>query len=121
MGSLDAYKSGWVFMTEDVLPGSRGKPYAIQEGLVANLDRQTPYEVPTTLKAVVCISTKYLKSGKRLFNDKQWTYTRCQEQVQGYHILIGGFGTAGLSVDFINLYNIACDGVGALRSSVLGT
>ena len=106
-------------MTRDVLPESREKPYVTQKGLVANLDRQTPYEVPTTLKAVVCISTKYFKSKERLFNDKSWTYTRCQEQVRGYQVFVGGFAAAGLRVDYYLDYGH--NGVGALRSSVLDT
>ncbi len=120
-GNTGVLKSGWVFMTGDVIPESRYKPYTIQEGLVANLDRHDPYEVPTTLKAVVCISTKYFKSGERRFSDKPCTYTRCQERTQSYPVIVGAFSAVhGPEVDD-DRYGQDINGVGALRSSVLDT
>jgi len=57
-----------------------------------------PYEVPTALEAATCILAEYSRSEKRLFNDSPWTYTLCQENVQGYQVVVGGFAPAGLVV-----------------------
>ena len=87
-------------MTKDVLPGSRSKSYSQQKNIVAELVKTTgvSYQVPTILEAATCILAEYSRSENRLFSDSPWTYTRCQENVQGYQMVVGGFAPAGLSV-----------------------
>ena len=105
-------------MTGDVLPYGRGESYADQEGLVASLDRHDPYEVPTTLKAVVCISSKYFKSGERRFRDTPCTYTRCREEAEGLHIVVGGFDATGFDVGEDGFVSDHL-GIGAMKSAGL--
>lgn len=114
-GNTGLPRSGWVFMTGDVIPNSRRENYEVQKELVFNLDRRDPYKVPTALKAAVCISTNYFKSGERRYTYELWTYTRCQEPVQGCRVSVGGLATNGIEV---NKDGYGYDGMGALRSSV---
>ena len=94
-------KCGWVLMTTDVIPGSRNKSFADQELLVESLNKngQTGYRVPKMAEAIVCIAAEYLRSKKRLFSNDPSTYTRCQENVQGFQIIVGYFKEYGLDVD----------------------
>jgi hypothetical protein len=109
-------KSRWVLMTRDVIEGSRWKTFAEQRGLVAE-NGHNKYEVPSILEATACILLEYARSmGRtRLYGDESsLTYTRCQENISGYQLLVGGFASAGLTVssDYFVLVSI---GVAALR------
>jgi hypothetical protein len=115
-GKQATIKSHWVLMTKDVIEGSRNKSYSEQQALIAELNKQkgTQYEVPNTLDAAICIFMHYVSSGERLFNQQPWTYTRCQENVQGYQIIVGGFSSDGLRVSYGNT-SLSSVGVAALR------
>lgn len=105
LGDKSIDQSHWVLMTKDVLPGSRAKSYGEQQKIVAALAEKSliGYEVPETLESAVCILSQYFGSNRRLFSDRPWTYTRCPEIVQGYHIIVGGLAPTGLSVHDSNL------------------
>lgn len=107
----------WLLMTKDVLQGSRSKSYSQQKNIVAELAEITgvPYQVPTTLEAATCILAEYSRSENRLFSDSPWTYIRCQENVQGYQMVVGGFAPAGLGVSNRDDYDCDDFGVAALR------
>jgi hypothetical protein len=120
LGDKPADESIWLLMTKDVLPESRSKSYDQQKNIINELAKTTgvPYQVPTTLEAATCILAEYSRSKNRLFSDSPWTYTRCQENVQGYQIVVGGFAPAGLDVhDDAHNDNYGYDdiGVAALR------
>ncbi len=111
-------ESVWLLMTKDVLQGSRSKSYSQQKNIVTELAETTgvPYEVPTTLEAATCILAEYSRSKNRLFSDRLWTYTRCQENVKGYQTVVGGFAPAGLRVSHKHNYDHHDHiGVAALR------
>lgn len=94
-------KTGWVLMTQDVLPNSKNKHYIVQKEMVSSLAKKAlaPYEVPQTLEAAVCILTYYFRSGTRLFGFDPRTYIRCQENMsKGFQIIVGGFSSAGLNI-----------------------
>ena len=108
-------KSHWVLMTKDVLSESRNKSFAAQQKKVEE-GGQGNYQVPEALDVVVCAISEYARSGgaTRLLNDKPRTYTRCQDKIEGYQIVVGGFASAGLDVFCHNSDNDFI-GVGALR------
>lgn len=110
-GTSALKESRWVLMTKDVIPGSRNKDFAEQKALV---EAAPNYKVPSHLAAAVCILTHYVHTGVRLFSDAPYTYTRCEEMVEGYHIVVGGFAPAGLSVSSHHFDYDKC-GVAALR------
>jgi hypothetical protein len=100
IGDKTLTKGQWVLMTKDVLEGSRGKDYSVQQTLVSDLAKKSgmSYEVPTVLEATVCILAEYVSKGARLFSGSPNTYTRCQEKLEGdsYQVTVGGFASAGL-------------------------
>jgi hypothetical protein len=126
IGNKKIDKSGWRLMTTDVLEGSRNKRFdnptndpgvQTQQQCVAELAEKArcDYVVPSALDAAACILAQYFKdSHTRLFSTDPWTYTRCQENVTGYQVVVGGFAPSGLSV---NRFNSDDDniGVAALR------
>jgi hypothetical protein len=108
-------RSHWLLMTRDVLPGSRNKGYAAQKELVAGYASREgiPYVLPSVLEAATAIFMHHAREGERLFGDDPWTYTRCQEMVDGYcPAVVGGFESSGLRVrcnDFAHsFYGVAC-------------
>ncbi len=104
-----AAKSHWALLTRDVIEGSRDKSYSDQKALI-----KAPYELPTVLDATVAVLMEHVRTGTKLYSEGPWTYTRCQEKYnKDLQLGVGGFGAAGLSVDyyFDSFYN----GVGGLR------
>lgn len=84
---------------------TRGKTFDVQKGLV---DKQAGagYVFADVLTAVALNVLKKLKSGKRLYGDKPWTYTCCIEEVtvdgKSHRVVVGGFSPSGLHVYFYN-------------------
>ena len=95
IGSQSPGKSYWVLMTRDVLDGSRNQRYKDQCALVS---RHQGYTVPGVLEAAVVVLLHHVRSGERLYSDNPYTFTRCQEKVQEYQLVVGGFSSGGLSV-----------------------
>lgn len=113
-------KSHWVLMTKDVIEGSIAESYPDQQARIAELNKETGlnYEVPNVLDAAICIFMHYVRSKERLFNDKlglPYTFTRCQENINGYLVGIGYFTSAGLCLGSCTIETTAGCGVGALR------
>ncbi len=104
----------WLLITAAEINGTKGESYAKQKDIIAALARkaQVPYEVPTTLEAIAAILATYLRSKKRLFADDPWSYTRCQESIQGYQVIVGGFSPVGFRVNFAEFDTV---GVAARR------
>ena len=72
--------------------------------------------MPKVLEAATSILMEYLRTEKkeRLYSDKPWTNTRCQEKVEGYQTAVGRFDPDGLYV-CRNIYAPDYYGVAALR------
>ena len=118
IGSQSPGRSYWVLMTRGVLPGSRAKSYPDQCALVAKYASVTglPYVVPGALEAAVVMLLHHVRSGEFLYGRDPLTYTRCQEKVQNFQLVVGGFSSGGLYVYYLNYdYNLSRDGVAGLR------
>jgi hypothetical protein len=111
--------SYWLLMTRDVLEGSREKVYSAQRALVARYagGDGRPYEIPSALEAATAILMHHARTGERLFGDRPWTYTRCQELVNGaYPVVVGGFESWSFNVGHISRYvSSSNDGVAGCR------
>ena len=107
--SGDVYSSNsyWILLTHDVLPGSRNKPYVVQQALVAAQTthiNHAPYEIPNVLEAATAILSHYVRSGHRLYeatDELPSTSTRCTgllEDASGHPspITVGRFCSRGL-------------------------
>lgn len=115
----------WVLMTKDVIPQSRKKSYEEQQDLLTVVHEKTgiKYEIPHVLEACICIFVYHITSGKFLFGSKDSssdsnlllsTYTRCQTQIDGDQIEVGGFSQSGLLIHpFMN--NFEYIGIAAIR------
>lgn len=107
-------RAHWILMTKEPIPGSRNKSDADLQTLVA---KYPDYEIPKILEATVCIFTHYVSSGERLYGNKPWTFTSCQDLVDGHRVSVGGFSRDGLR--FYNGYYVSIPhqsrGLGALR------
>jgi hypothetical protein len=101
-GEKSVERSYWVLMTRDVLPGTRNKSYSGQKKILEEKAKSTRLfrigGAPTLLEAATSILMEYVRTGKRLYNDKPWTYTNCQEFVICAKSVAGGFSSAGLSL-----------------------
>ena len=111
IGSQSPGSSYWVLMTRGVLPGSRRQSYQDQCALIASRATGLAYAVPGALEAAVVMLLHHVRSGERLYGDTPLTYTRCREEVENKHLVVGGFSSGGLNVNYD--YNDV--GVTALR------
>jgi hypothetical protein len=100
LGNQPSRGSYWVLMTRDVLPESRNKTNEAQKEMVAAHAGRVglPYELPHALEAATAILMHHAREGERLFGDGPWTFTRCQEVVDGFPVVVGGFSSGGLAV-----------------------
>jgi hypothetical protein len=107
LGNQPSRGSYWLLMTRDALPGSRRQGYADQKALVAGYaSRESmPYALPSVLEAATAILMHHAREGERLFGDDPRTYTRCQEVVDGYPTVVGGFASSGLGVSSSSRYD----------------
>ena len=100
VGRKGSGSSYWVLMTRYVLPGSRDKGYADQCKLVSDHAARTglDYRLPSALEASVVMLLHHVRSGKRLYSDNPWTYTRCRDKTtHGYPVVVGGFSSGASS------------------------
>ena len=111
IGNQSPGSSYWVLMTRGVLPGSRRQSYQDQCALVASRAKDLAYEVSGALEAAVVMLLHHVRSGERLYGDNPVTYMRCWEKVQNTQLVVGGFSSGGLNVNYD--YNDV--GVTALR------
>jgi len=106
-------KARWILMKKDVIDGSRSKSFAEQQKKIEE-HGQGKYQVPGVVDVIVCAMAEYARSKTRLFSNDPLTYTRCQENISGFQMVVGGFAPAGLDV-FHNNYGLGTIGVAALR------
>jgi hypothetical protein len=99
-------------MTQDVIPGSRGKTYLEQQALLAK--GGSGYEVPSLLEAATCTFLSYVRFRLLLFATVSSSYTSCREGVGGCQTIMGGFFGSGFIID-ISTLNDCCVGLAALR------
>lgn len=113
-GAASPRSAYWVLMTKDVIPDSRSQTFTEQKRMV---EEKQGYEVCDLLSATVGILTHYARTGKCLFSDDPWTYTRCIEVIRNYRIVVGGFAPGGLYLNYYYHYYFVHNnvGVGGLR------
>ncbi len=87
----------WAVMTRTVLPGTRGMPFNVQEGITEDLG----YEVPSVIDAATCILWEKRCSGSAFYNNNEnLTFTRCREMIDDCYVEVGGgFSKRGLEID----------------------
>jgi hypothetical protein len=111
-------KAHWVLMTNDVIPDSRYKTWKDQQTLAATFKGQG-YELLSGIDAATCILLEYVETGHRFYSNTPFTYTQCVEQVRvessKWPLIIGGFASGGLLVDYSKAGVYDYLGVGVAR------
>jgi hypothetical protein len=113
-GSKEIEKPYWALVTANVIEGSRGKNFKDQKALIP---QQKGYALATVLEAITCVTMNLEKSGEKqefLLSEDPWTYTRCEEDIDSYPLVVGGFAPSGLFVSS-NDYDNDDVGVVAVR------
>lgn len=111
----------WVLMTRNLIDGSRDLTMKEQYELVKVHVNRTgvAYEVPKILEAATSIMMHYVKKGERLYCDKTWTNTRCQEKDYdewGENLsYVGGFSSVGLCINSDYSSHNNAYGIGVVR------
>ncbi len=98
-----------IVITNNVLNNTRKKSLDDQKALVGDLGCR----LPRTLEVAALCTTTFIATGKRLYNDSPNTYTRCEENVQGRQMIVGGLSAAGLCVFFDGDWDHDYDSAGA--------
>lgn len=88
-----AEQGEWVLVLtyeDGLLPGSRGLSWTEQQALVDDLRKQTghDYQIPKVREALTCIAAIQAETGNPLY--RLGTHPRCQETVNGYHVVARG-------------------------------
>lgn len=84
----------YAVMTNDIIPGSRGKPLQQQIEKLA----EKGYELPSVVDAASAILWEKQSTGKSYFANDCWKYTRCKEQHEGVSMILGQFKLSGLHI-----------------------
>ena len=92
-------KAYWMLLTRDVLPDTRNKTFQEQKQKVDSIGGG--YELPDLLEMATSVLMEHVRSGKMLYSDAPYTYTRCQE-IDSYrhHCVVGGFSASGVRVHY---------------------
>lgn len=97
--------SKWIIMSKKLLAESNHKAFFIQTKMVNDLDlfENKKYTIPTLFEATICTSVSNLKGDSETLQE---CYTRCQEAIEEFQILVGRLKNfdVSLSYDRIN-YN----------------
>jgi len=84
------FTSGWVLISNHVLPGSRNKPFVDQKKLTQDLSpyNEMHWRAAKLAELIVCTSAHYLKTRKLLFDSEptEMTYIRCEETSLDSHL-----------------------------------
>lgn len=98
LGDKEVAETRIVYITNNVLEGTRQKDIEKQQELV----QEQGFELPDALTTATLPILKYVTSKKqpspRLFGDEPRTYTRTSNEIDGFHLIVGGFASAGLYV-----------------------
>ena len=88
-------------ITNSIFQGSRNSSVTAQQALVKGMG----CEMPDMLTVATLAIATYKNSPvgvppTRLYpdGDPNWTFTRCKETIEGWHLVVGGFAPSGLRV-----------------------
>jgi hypothetical protein len=106
-------KGSWILISKDILEESRKKTYAEQVAMIQELSKKSSvnYEVPTLRAVVAATFLHKVATNEDLFqlnnqDRRLTTYTRVQEETDGWRLAVGGSSPSGVRVN--HFYD--CDG-----------
>ena len=110
LGCNAIYRSYWVLMTRDVIPESKNKELEM-------FDKNELYNLPTTLEAIICILTEYIKNRTTCFkDDREPVFTRCSETTEKDKLpaVVGSLNEKGLFLTH-DFFDDDFGGIAAIR------
>ena len=94
-GSTPVERSYWVVLDREVLPGSRYTGRSEQLAMAVRAGGCAPKLIEAATAAIM----HFLDTGERVLGQDPSTFTICKEEpIDGYKLLVGGFGGSGLHV-----------------------
>ncbi len=99
LGDTLIEKNHRVFITNDVVEGSRALSITKQEKLLETLNCQMPNVLPLATLAILTYITSIKNPPKRLLSDHPMTYSRCTDYIDKYRMVCGGYAISGFGVD----------------------
>lgn len=83
-----------LFITNNILEGSRDKYFHTQSGLV----EQHGCEISGFLELATLLVISSQCYEERLYSTLPWTHARCQETIEGSRLIVGGFAKTGFAI-----------------------
>lgn len=104
-GLADAHvkKTHRVFITNQVIYGSRTMTFTEQKLLLSELKCQIPEVLPLSTLAILTYITSKEIPPTRLLSDNPTTYSRCSDTIDNYSMVCGGYSMLGLGIDSFSL------------------
>lgn len=98
-GDLFTGDPKWIIMPKQLLPESNHNSFFKQLQMVNDLAtfNSKSYNIPTLFEATVCVSLSSLKWNIHMLED---CYTRCQENINEFQILVGRLKTLDMSLSY---------------------
>ncbi len=110
LNQMPVAEAGWVLMRKEVIPGTGGKNFKSQKGLLKG-----GFEVPKLMDAILLSVLYFASEGKRHFGENPCTFTRCQEKYLTHQTIVGGIGPSGLHISMCNLLSDSLGLAGAWK------
>lgn len=93
----------WMLISKDVFSETRFLSYEDQVQFVQNWTQKNSlrkgFSIPISAREVFyAFLYRYCEDGVKLYANRPWTYTRCQETIQKKRILIGSFNSDGMMI-----------------------
>jgi len=113
-GDTPVAKTYVVAISNSVLSNSRSLSFEAQQALLVNNGCVVPGLLEMAALNILTYISSPSQQSIRLFNDEPYTYSRCQEMINGWRVIVGGFDPSGLCVGS-NCYDYGSIGVAGLR------
>ncbi|HSW86752.1 MAG TPA: hypothetical protein VLG49_04535 [Rhabdochlamydiaceae bacterium] len=99
LGDKEVAETRIIYITNNVLEGTRNKTIEKQKELA----KEQEFEIPEALTAATLAILEHVSSEKqpsfRLFGDNPSTCTSTSNEINGFHLVVGGLPSAGFLVD----------------------
>jgi hypothetical protein len=92
-------ESYWVLLTNSLVVEFKNLEILQQKLLIIENNGQG-WSIPRVLEASVCAFMNHASCGNYLFGTNPLTYTRCEETISWYQLVLGGFDSLGLVLNF---------------------
>lgn len=106
LGNSSSSQGYWILMTTESIPNSIGCDKGQQNLLLKEASEKTqlPYQFPTVLEALYFCFSAQEKEKSYFYKRNPYDLTRCQEEIDGEELHVGGFNEQGIHVNKGNYF-----------------